>query len=464
MRNELREERTQKVESCSMKARQQIEVDSNDSSFETQTKVVNPTVTSRVAVRRNTINEIVTPLQADITQTTIAPKPPVVKRRDISAIADANLKSSNDYSSSATVGKAVSPQSKYQTRFAAQTRKIEQNEEARSSGLGRFNKTIPPASSFKPNLINPFNSSDIKPSPNETVVISQFLKIFSIGSGISLVLALGIAFLMKNDTRRQEADSSELSSTAPIWSESVEEMLEYQRKTKNLPPLPPIKNKQVVGLAPKGNYVPNKQLPGELVFNEEENAELVMTSQVDDPRLTSEIDLKKGFLRKVTQQVYTVVKKHPQKLDPVELTAMIVSESLKAELDPLLVASVIRTESAFNPKAVSGVGAQGLMQIMPATKTFIENMDAIDPSNRKSIFTPRYNIQLGVAYLRYLKDLYNGNISLALMAYNWGPGHMANTLKNRKSAVPHSVLRYALKILDDHSAWYARISTSILFE
>jgi hypothetical protein len=269
---------------------------------------------------------------------------------------------------------------------------------------------------------------------------------------------------MKNDSNRQGSGSGELASAAPIWSESVEEMLEYQRKTKNLPPLPPIKNKQMVGLAPKGNYLPNKQLPGELVFNEKENAELVMTSQVDDPRLTSEIDLKKGFLRKVTQQVYTVVKKHPQKVDPVELTAMIVSESLKAELDPLLVASVIRTESAFDPKAVSSVGAQGLMQIMPATKTFIENMEAIDPANRKNIFTPRYNIQLGVAYLRYLKDLYNGNISLALMAYNWGPGHMANTLKNRKSAVPHSVLRYALKILDDHSAWYARISTNILFE
>jgi soluble lytic murein transglycosylase-like protein len=443
-----------------MKARQRIEVDSSDSSFESQTKAVNPTVTSRVAVRRSAIDEIT----ASVTQTAVAPKPPMVKKLSTGVIPQSSQKYNPDRPSNSPVEIYTSHHSAYQNGFSAQPRGVETNEAGRSPGMGRFNKVVSAGTSYKPQLVAPSNGSRSKPSPNDTVVISQFLKIFSIGSGISLVLAVGIGFWMQNHSRQQNSDSGELSSPAPIWSESVEDMLEYQRKTKNLPPLPPIKNRQLVGLAPKGNYVPNKQLPGELVFNEKENAELVMTSQMDDPRLSNEIDLKKGFLRKVTQQVYSVVKKHPAKVDPVELTAMIVSESLKAELDPLLVASVIRTESAFNPKAVSGVGAQGLMQIMPATKTFIENMEAIAPANRKNIFTPRYNIQLGVAYLRYLKDLYNGNISLALMAYNWGPGHMATTLKNRKSAVPHSVLRYALKILDDHSAWYGRISNNILFE
>jgi soluble lytic murein transglycosylase-like protein len=441
-----------------------MEVNSSDSSLETQIKVVVPTVTSRVAVRRNTLNEIENS-QPDVSHTTVAPKPPMVKKLGTGSLAHINVKDNSISSSNAQ--QEVSPpsyNSAYQTNFACQTREVKTNEGSRSPGLGRFNKAVSSDTSYKPHLVTPSESRGPKLSPNDTLAISQFLKIFSIGSGISLVLAVAIAFWMQNDPRRQGSDSSELSSPAPIWSESVEEMLEYQRKTKNLPPLPPIKNRQLVALAPKGNYLPNKQLPGELVFNEKENAELILTSQVDDPRLTSEIDLKKGFLRKVTQQVYSVVKKHPQRVDPVDLTAMIVSESLKAELDPLLVASVIRTESAFDPEAVSEVGAQGLMQIMPATKTFIENMEAIDPANRKNIFTPRYNIQLGVAYLRYLKDLYSGNVSLALMAYNWGPGHIANTLKNRKSAVPHSVLRYALKILDDHSAWYARISNNILFE
>jgi hypothetical protein len=296
-------------------------------------------------------------------------------------------------------------------------------------------------------------------------VISQFLSIFTIGSGLALMCALSIALWVQGRSSSENVIlDSQSADNALIWSESIEEMLEYQRKTKKLPPLPSIKNRHLIGLAPRGNYLPNKQLPGELVFSEKENAELVMTSQVDDPRLSEEIDLKKGFLRKVTQQVYSVVRKHPQKVDPVELTAMIVSESLKAELDPLLVASVIRTESAFDPKAISPVGAQGLMQIMPATKIFIENMEAIDPSNRKSIFSPRYNVKLGVAYIKYLRELYSGNTSLALMAYNWGPGHISKTLKNKKSTVPHSVLRYALKILDDHSAWHARISSTILFE
>jgi soluble lytic murein transglycosylase len=389
----------------------------------------------------------------------------MAKKPSIGSLAQITLKSNTNRSSTSRPEVSPTPyNSAYQTSFASKTRELEANETNRSHEIGRFNKTAQVTPSYKPYLEPPSNDSEQKISSNDTVAISQFLKIFVIGSGVSLVLAVGIAFLMKNDRKQQDSELSELSFPAPIWSESVEEMLEYQRKAKNLPPLPPIKNRKLVGLAPKGNYLPNKQLPGELVFSEKENAELVLTSQVDDPRLTSEIDLKKGFLRKVTQQVYSVVKRHPQKVDPVELTAMIVSESLKAELDPLLVASVIRTESSFDPRAVSVVGAQGLMQIMPTTKTFIENMEAIDPANRKDIFTPRYNIQLGVAYLRYLRDLYNGNVSLALMAYNWGPGHMATTLKNRKSAVPHSVLRYALKILDDHSAWYARISNNILFE
>lgn len=89
--------------------------------------------------------------------------------------------------------------------------------------------------------------------------------------------------------------------------------------------------------------------------------------------------------------------------------------SRKAGLDPKLVASVIQIESAFRSNALSDKGAQGLMQLMPATATELGVEDVWDPAE---------NIRGGTQYLRAMLDRF-GTVELALAGYNAGPTAVA---------------------------------------
>src|SRR5213593_4587968 len=80
-------------------------------------------------------------------------------------------------------------------------------------------------------------------------------------------------------------------------------------------------------------------------------------------------------------------------------------------LAPELVESVIRVESNFEARAVSRKGARGLMQLMPTTASQL---------GVRNVFDARQNVEGGVRHLRYLVDLYGGNLALALAAYNAG--------------------------------------------
>jgi hypothetical protein len=104
-------------------------------------------------------------------------------------------------------------------------------------------------------------------------------------------------------------------------------------------------------------------------------------------------------------------------LPPDEAYEDLIQEAASSyNLDPALIRAVMQTESAFNPMVVSRVGAQGLMQLMPA---LAEEMGVRDS------FDPRDNIMGGARYLRELLDRFRGNLRLALASYNAGPTAVA---------------------------------------
>ena len=114
---------------------------------------------------------------------------------------------------------------------------------------------------------------------------------------------------------------------------------------------------------------------------------------------------------------------HPTKEEISAYDDLIVKTSDKYRVDAALVKAIIKAESNFNHRAVSPVGARGLMQLMPATAASLQVEDSFHPEN---------NIEGGVRYLRYLMNLFNGNLPLVLAAYNSGE----NTVLRYKNRIP----------------------------
>ena len=122
-----------------------------------------------------------------------------------------------------------------------------------------------------------------------------------------------------------------------------------------------------------------------------------------------------------------------------ELAAAIYEIAPKYDLDPAFVLEVVRAESNFNPRAKSHKGALGLMQLIPATA---KRFGVKDP------FEPTQNLHGGMAYLRWLLDHFDGDLSLALAGYNAGE----QAVKRHGGIPPYAETRaYVSRILRRYS-------------
>lgn len=111
------------------------------------------------------------------------------------------------------------------------------------------------------------------------------------------------------------------------------------------------------------------------------------------------------------------------------------------QIDPALVKAIIMAESGYNPTAISKKGAKGLMQLMPKTAEALGVKDS---------FNPKHNIDAGVEYFRKLLDQFDGDVELALAAYNAG----SRKVRQYNGIPPFKATQFYIKKVFKYYSYY----------
>ena len=174
-------------------------------------------------------------------------------------------------------------------------------------------------------------------------------------------------------------------------------------------------------------------------------------------RTRSELSARQGELelaRLELSRLGNIVSQSAAHRIPADLAAAVYDIALSEGIDPVLAFSLIRVESGFTRRAVSSAGAVGYTQVMPSTAFWLQ-----PGLGREDLFERDTNLRLGFRYLRMMIEQYDGDLHLALLAYNRGPGRVDEILRaggdpsngysfNVRSGLPASAL-HALRLRGD---------------
>ncbi|HSJ31976.1 MAG TPA: lytic transglycosylase domain-containing protein [Longimicrobiales bacterium] len=174
-------------------------------------------------------------------------------------------------------------------------------------------------------------------------------------------------------------------------------------------------------------------------------------------RTQSELSARQGELelaRLELGRLSNIVSQSAAHRIPADLAAAVYDIALSEGVDPVLAFSLIRVESGFTRRAVSSAGAVGYTQVMPSTAFWLQ-----PGLGREDLFERDTNLRLGFRYLRMMIEQYDGDLHLALLAYNRGPGRVDEILRaggdpsngysfNVRSGLPGSTLK-ALRLRGD---------------
>lgn len=134
-----------------------------------------------------------------------------------------------------------------------------------------------------------------------------------------------------------------------------------------------------------------------------------------------------------------------------EILEHIEAVSARHRVPPRLVAAIVAVESSFNPRAVSNRGAQGLMQLMPATAAQLDVQDSFDMQE---------NLDGGVRHLRVLMDRFNNDLPLVLAAYNAGD----RAVLSYRGVPPYpQTRRYVIRVLRRYDPAAARAAANRIY-
>lgn len=117
---------------------------------------------------------------------------------------------------------------------------------------------------------------------------------------------------------------------------------------------------------------------------------------------------------------------------PLSYEEKISEASQKYKVDEALICGIIKTESNFDPQAVSSAGAIGIMQIMPSTLEWMQYAYRDSQETEDKLYDPEFNIDVGTQVISVLIERYDGCVETAVCAYNAGLGNVDEWLENPK--------------------------------